>query len=82
MHYSLLTDCKLWEGTPAESLMASRLRCLGHLECMEDYRLPRKIMHGWLLSPRPPHGVKLRCRDKVMQDLKKIGISDNWSQPK
>ena len=46
--------------TFAESLMASRLRWLGHLERMEDHRLPKSIMHGWLLSPHSPHGVKLR----------------------
>ena len=55
--------------TPAESLMASRLRWLGHLKRMEDHCLPKKIMHGWLLPPRPPRGVKLRWRDKVMQDV-------------
>ena len=58
--------------------MANRFQWLGHLQRMDDRRSPRLILYGWLLTPRAPHGVKLRSKDKVMRDLRALGINRNW----
>ena len=53
-----------------------RLRWLGHIARMEEDRLPKKILFGWLPQKRPAHGTKMRWRDKVRKDLKKIDIDE------
>ena len=58
---------------------ARRLRWLGHLSRMEDDRLPKKMLFGWLPQCRPEHGTKLRWKDRVRQDLKKFKVvEDSW----
>ena len=57
-------------------LSLNRLRWLGHVACMPDDRLPNWILFGWLPRTRPTHGVKLRWRDKVRQDLRNFSIND------
>ena len=47
-------------------------RWLGHVACMADDRIPKRILFGWL----PDHGVKLRWHDKAKQDFKSFSISD------
>ena len=66
--------------TAEDSLMAQRLRWLGHLERMEDHRLPKQLLHAWLPSTRPAHGVRLRWKDRIVKDLKMVGLTSTWSQ--
>ena len=51
---------------------------------MSDSRTPKCLLFGWFLQKRPAHGVKLRWRDKVRQDLKFFGIPETswyvWAQ--
>ena len=39
---------------------ARRLRLLGHLARMEEDRLPKKLLFGWLPQHYPAHGPKTR----------------------
>ena len=57
----------------------SRLRWLGHLAQMSDSRTPKRLLFGWFTQKHPAHGVKLRWRDKVRQDLKSVSIPEtSW----
>ena len=57
----------------------SRLWWLGHLARMSDSHTPKRLLFGWFSQKHPAHGVKLRWRDKVRQDLKSFSIPEtSW----
>ena len=58
-------------------VVAKRLRWAGHVARMDDFRLPKRILFGWLPQRRPAHGTKQRWRDKVWKDLEQFGIDEN-----
>ncbi len=64
------------EESIEDLVSARRLRWLGHLARMDDDRLPKKVLFGWLPQRRPPHGTKLRWKDRVRKDMKKFNISE------
>ena len=53
------------EETVEDVIAARRLRWLGHVACMKDDRIPKKLLFGWLPQCRPAHGTKLRWKDRV-----------------
>ena len=57
-------------------LSLARFRRLGHVACMPDDRISKRILFGRLPQTRHAHGVKLRWRDKIKQDFKSFSISD------
>ncbi len=58
------------EESMEELIAAKRLQWLGHVARMEEERLPKRLLFGWLPQHRPAHGTKMRWRDKVRRDLK------------
>ena len=54
-------------------VVAKRLRWAGYVARMDDFRLPKIILFGWLPQRRPAHETKQRWRDKVRKDLKQFG---------
>ena len=54
-------------------ITARRLRWLGHVAWMDEERIPKKLLFGWLPERRPAHGT-MRWRDRVRKDLKRFGM--------
>ena len=41
-----------------EKIQKRRLELLGHLARMQDHRLPKTVLFGWLPQPRPHAGCR------------------------
>ena len=53
----------------ADILRRHRLKWLGHVARMDDYRLPKQLLFGELVRPCPSHGTKKRWRDLAGKDV-------------
>lgn len=62
-------------GMISDVLRQRRLQWLGHVARMQDERLPKQILFGWLPHTRPAHGPRLRWKDRVAADLKKLDVT-------
>lgn len=60
----------------SDVLRKRRLQWLGHVARMPEERLPKKLLFGWLPQTRPAHGPRLRWKDRVADDLKRLNIHD------
>ena len=58
----------------AEMLRQQRLRWLGHVGRMDESRLPYRMLFGQLPGGLKPGGRKMRWKDKVVRDLKEVGV--------
>ena len=65
------------EESLEDMIIARRLRRLGHIARMDDGRIPKKMLFGWLPQHRPTHGARMRWRDRVRKDLRKFKIREN-----
>ena len=63
------------------SSVLKRLCFLGHLECMKDKRVPKKLL---VCAPEPGKrtagGQCLRWSDVVTRDLKCCGLEEGWRE--
>ncbi len=60
------------EESLQDIVTASRLRWLGHLGRMDDHRLPKKILFGWLPQRCPAHGTRVRWRDPCQKRFENV----------
>ena len=63
--------------TISSKVIKSRLEWLGHVARMPDYRIPKKILFGWLLKSRPAGGPRKQWHDHIRKDLKLVGVSES-----
>ena len=69
------------QETLEDVVVAKRLRWLGHIARMDNSRLPKRLLFGWLPQKRPAHGTKMRWRDRVRKDMKQFGLDErSWFQ--
>ena len=67
------------EESLEDIIAARRLRWLGHMARMDDHRLQKKVLFGWLPQRRPVHGTKIRWRDRIRKDMMKFNIEErSW----
>ena len=66
------------EELVSDKIRKRRLVWLGHLARMQDHRIPKSVLFGWLSQPRPPGGPRRRWRDVVKADLQQIDVKDEW----
>ena len=45
---------------------------------MQDYRLPKQCLFGWLPKTRPSRGPRRRWRDLVKKDLTAVKVGEDW----
>ena len=67
------------EESLEDLITARRLKWLGHVARVDEGRVPKRMLFGWLPRKRPAHGTKMRWRDRARKDLKKFGIAEgSW----
>ena len=44
---------------------SQEIEVLGHVARMDEDRIPKRMLFGWLPQQRPAHGTKMRRRDRV-----------------
>ena len=78
-HITMAEIRKRWgdNDTASDMVTKRRLQWLGHLARMNDSRIPKTTLFGWLCQPRPQSGPRKRWRDVVRRDLKDIKIAEN-----
>jgi GTP1/Obg family GTP-binding protein len=60
-------------------IKSQRIRCLGHVEKMEDKAMPKRMLKGRLYSKRRKGRPRMRWLDDVESDLKKMKVK-GWKE--
>ena len=66
-------------GLVLDMLRKRRLQWLSHVARMGEDHLPKQLLFGWLPQVRPAHGPRLRWKDRVADNLGKLGVAQ-WYQ--
>ena len=66
------------QETISDFVIEQQLRCLGHVGCMDEERLPKRALFGELGKKRPCHRVMNRWRDVARSNVEAIGVSERW----
>ena len=59
-------------------IKAQRIKCLGHMQGMEQARPTRKLLHWRPMGTRPV-GRPRRWQEDVMEDIKNLEVK-NWKE--
>ena len=71
---------KLREGEDLMTFIkAQRIKCLGHIQRMDQARTTRKPLDWKPMGIRPVGRPRQRWQDNVMEDLKKLKVK-NWKE--
>ena len=64
------------QETLEDVVVAKQLRWLGHIDCMDNSRLPKRLLFSWLPQKRPAHGTRMWWRDRVRKYMKQFGLDE------
>jgi hypothetical protein len=71
---------KLIEGADiVRFIKAQRIKCLGHIQTMDQARPTRKLLDWKPMGTRPVERPRQRWEEDVMEDLKKLKVK-NWEE--
>jgi hypothetical protein len=56
---------------------ARRISCIGHVERMEDSRMPKRVIRQKIYTRRKRGRPKVRWLDDVQENLREVGI-EGW----
>ena len=67
-----------WEDMESVAMKVTKrqLEWLGHVARMDEDRMPKQMLFGWLPQTRPQGGPRRRWRDVICCDLRAIAMSD------
>jgi len=69
---------KLIEGADIlRFIKAQRIKCLGHIQRMDQIRPTRKLLDWRPMGTRPVGRPRQQWKEDVMEDLKKLKVK-NW----
>ena len=60
-----LRECWGDVGLMSDQVRSRRLQWLGHVARMDNERLPKQLLFGWLPQTRPAEGPRLWWKDRV-----------------
>jgi hypothetical protein len=82
-HWRILTNKEIYailkKPTITETISLHRLRWFGHVQRMEENRIPKRVLYTNLESTRPRGRRRNRWQDEVREDGRIVG-GEEWQE--
>jgi hypothetical protein len=82
-NWRILTNKEIYANvkkpTITEKIRLHRLRWFGHVQRMEENRIPKKVLYMNLGTTRPRSRPRNRCQDEVREDGRIVG-GEEWQE--